>query len=461
MTVRVIVSMVAVLTLVAGLSCSDSESEPTETAHPTATATPLTAANAIATGTPATAQPTASTGSSGEISPELAAFLLSVDEKMARIRGTTVAPPVPFRFLDQTALNAWVRSQISDAETIEQIRLADGMYTLLGLIPADADMYEEYASLLDAQVLGAYDPEAEEFVVLQVSGVFGPSEQFTYAHEYVHRLQDALFGLDQITEQLKNNSDVSMAFTALMEGEAVTSQQIYALQNLTAQQLAQIVTEAQAALANTPEVPYVLQRSLEFPYVEGAKFVDRLRVSNGIPAVDAAFENPPDSTEQILHPEKYFSREMPVDVVIPDSVFGPGWEIVDTDVLGEFMLKTWMEALGASVADSAKAAAGWGGDQYRLATNEAGEFATAIKIAWDTPEQDAAQFYVLLTTMMGVSPDFARIDIGLDSGIMAFSSAGGVIVVANFGDAETGQFTVITAGPDVATAMPMLLSMSE
>ncbi|MDA0677533.1 MAG: hypothetical protein O2788_05945, partial [Chloroflexi bacterium] len=309
MTVRAIVSMVAVLTLVAGISCSGGNSEPTATAHPTATATPLAVATSVATGTSTAAQPTALPGSSGEISPELATFLLSVDEKMARIRGTTVAPPVPFRFLNQAALNAWVRSQISDAETVEQIRLADGMYTLLGLIPADADLYEEYASLLDAQVLGAYDPETEEFVVLQVSGVFGPSEQFTYAHEYVHRLQDALFGLDQITEQLKDNSDVSMAFTALVEGDAVTSQQIYALQNLTGQQLAQIVTEAQAALAGTPAVPYVLQRSLEFPYVEGAKFVDRLRVSNGIAAINSAFENPPDSTEQILHPEKYFSRE--------------------------------------------------------------------------------------------------------------------------------------------------------
>jgi hypothetical protein len=460
MTVRAIVRIVAVLMLLAGISCSDGKSEPTANAHPTATATPLAVATTAATATSTTAQPTASPGSNGELAPELAAFLLSVDEKMAKIRGTTVAPPVPFRFLDQSALNAWVRAEISDAETIEQIRLADGMYTLLGLIPADADMYEEYASLLDAQVLGAYDPEAEEFVVLQLSGVFGPSEEFTYAHEYVHRLQDALFGLDQITEQLKDNSDVSMAFTALVEGDAVTSQQIYALQNLTAQQLAQIVTEAQAALANIPEVPYVLQRSLEFPYVEGATFVDRLRVSNGTAAVDAAFEIPPDSTEQILHPEKYFSREQPVDVQIADSVFGPGWEFVDTDLLGEFMLKTWTEALGALEADSTKAAAGWGGDQYRLATNEAGEFATAIKIAWDTPDQDAAQFYVLLTTMMNVSEDFARIDIGLDSGIMAFSSAGGVIVLANFGDAKTGQYTAIAAGPDVATAMPMLLAMA-
>jgi hypothetical protein len=450
----------ALLMLIAVISCSGDSSAPTATAHPTATETPLVNVTVEPTATSTVAEPTATAVGGSELSPELAAFLLAVDEKMAKIRGTTVAPQVPFRFLDQAALNTWVRAQISDAETREQIRQADGMYTLLGLMPADADLYDEYAALLDAQVLGAYDPKVEEFVVLQASGVFGPSEEFTYAHEYVHRLQDALFGLDQMTDELKDNGDASLAFTALVEGDATTSQQIYALQNLTPLQLAQIFTEAQAGMSQTPAVPYVLQRGLEFPYVEGASFVDRLRISNGTAAIDAAFNNPPDSTEQILHPEKYFSRELPVDVEVPGSVFGSGWTIVDNDVMGEFFLRTWMEALGADRTDASVAAAGWGGDMYRLATNEAGQYATALNIAWDTPQQDAAQFYVLLTTMMNASQDFARVEIGLDSGIMAFSNAGGVVIIANFGDAATGQYTVVTAAPDVGTAMPLLLAMA-
>ena len=454
--------LAAALLLIAAVACSKDESGPTATALPEATATALPVSTSTPVASTTTAVPaTTPTTAASDISPELLAFLLSVDEKMAKIRGTTVAPQVPFRFLEQSELNEWVRSQISDPEVVEQLRQADDVYTLLGIIPADSDLFADYASLLDAQVLGAYDAETEEFVVLQVSGSFGPSEEFTYAHEYIHRLQDALFGLDQISERLKDNSDASLAFTALVEGDAVTSQQIYALQNMTAQQLAQVVSEAQAALAETPDVPYILQRTLEFPYAEGARFVDRLRISNGVTAVDAAFARPPESTEQILHPEKYFSRELPVVVEIPDSVFGPGWEIIDTDVMGELMVKTWMEAIGAGTADSTTAAAGWGGDQYRVASNEDGQVAAAIKIAWDTPEQDAAQFYVLLTTMMNISPAFERVSIGLESGVMAFSSAGGVVVVANFGSGPAGQYTAIAAAQDVATAMPILLAMAE
>ena len=413
-----------------------------------------------------TPQPGETPASPGAVSPELQAFLADVDSKMAAIRGIPVADAVPFRFLNGPDLNAYVREQIDDEETLKEIELADGLYTLLGLIPPSASLFDEYAALLDSQVLGAYDPEVEEFVVLQKGSTFGPSQEFTYAHEYIHRLQDARFGLDEITDRLKDNSDRSIAFTALVEGDATTSQQIYALQNLDFDELSQIVDEARASISTADNTPYILRRGLEFPYVEGSTFVDRLRRIDGVASINDAFTTPPDSSEQVLHVEKYISREQPVEVTLPESLFGPDgpagpeWETVDTDVLGEFFLRSWLEAISARSVDAADAAAGWGGDSIKQAINGDGDYAIVAKIVWDDTERDAAEFFTVLTGVMSRSTEFTLVDIGPDTGVRAYEGAGGVIAVSTFASAEAGNFTTVAAAPELGDAMALMLAVS-
>ncbi len=436
---------------IAAVACATSEAErgPDEIQAPTAV--------------PTTVQP----GNSNGISDDLAELLADIDRKMAEIRGIPVADEVPFRFLGDAELDAYMRDQIEEPEVVESIGLSDTLYKLLGLIEADADLFDQYAALLDAQVLGAYDPKEEEFVVRQPGAEFGPSQAFTYAHEYVHRLQDAQFDLDAISERFEDNSDRSLAFTALVEGDATTSQQLYALRHMDFTELSQILAESQAAVAGAEEAPYILQRGLEFPYIEGAAFVDRLRSRQGIEAVDAAFGQPPDSTEQILHIEKFLNREAPIEVTLPETLFaddgpvGLGWEAEDPDVFGEFFLRAWLEAIGARRTDAAEAAAGWGGDAMVLAEHTDGRSAMAARIVWDDPAQDAEQFILVLTTIMAASPEFLRADIGPDVGIKAYEGDGGVIVSGTFNSEQHGEFTVVTAATELGDAMALLLALAN
>lgn len=411
--------------------------------------------------------PTVAVPGGSNISSELAEFLADIDRKMSAIRGIPVAEAVPFRFLDDDAINAYVREQINDPEVVEDIGHADAIYTLLGLIEADAVLFDQYASLLDAQVLGAYDPEVEEFVVLQPGAEFGPSQAFTYAHEYIHRLQDAQFSLDEISDRLEGNSDRSLAFTALVEGDATTAQQQYAIQHLDLTQLTQILSESQAAVEGSQDAPYILQRGLEFPYIEGASFVDRLRATQGAESVDAAFAQPPDSTEQIMHITKFVNRELPIEVTLPETLFaddgpvGEGWEIVNEDVFGEFFIKAWLEGIGARSSDAAEAALGWGGDAVTLAANGDGEHALVGKIVWDNPDEDAEQFFLVLTTIMAASPEFLRADIGPNIGIKAYESDGGVIVAGTFNSPGQGNFTAVAAANDLRDAMSLVLALAS
>jgi hypothetical protein len=113
----------------------------------------------------------------------------------------------------------------------------------------------------------------------------------------------------------------------------------------------------------------------------------RLVTQGGYAAVDAAFADPPDSTEQILHPDKYLTREAPVEVKVPAGItakLGAGWSQVGQDTLGEAILRIWLKIGGATPLDANKAAAGWGGDRLALYRGPSGELVVVLVTEWDS-----------------------------------------------------------------------------
>ena len=113
--------------------------------------------------------------------------------------------------------------------------------------------------------------------------------------------------------------------------------------------------------------PRVLQAALVAPYVDGFAFVQELRRRGGWAAVDAAWQELPASTEQLLHLDKYLAREPVAEVPIPPlDALGSGWAVDDQDVLGEQGLRLALEQW-THRADAHEAASGWGGDRYVVA----------------------------------------------------------------------------------------------
>jgi hypothetical protein len=141
---------------------------------------------------------------------------------------------------------------------------------------------------------------------------------------------------------------------------------------------------------------------LIFPYLSGMAFFEtlggrtRLHPNGQIPphARDTAswhwevFQDPPESTEQILHPEKYLNRELPVELKSPAMEEAND---VTRNVLGEFGIRLLLEPTVGPVRAYA-AAAGWGGDRIALTQNNATD-QRAIRwlTCWDTP-LDADEF---------------------------------------------------------------------
>jgi hypothetical protein len=163
--------------------------------------------------------------------------------------------------------------------------------------------------------------------------------------------------------------------------------------------------------------PRVLRETLVFPYTQGASWAGHVYRRGGWEMMSASYKKLPQSTEQILHPEKYFAGEAPQRVQLRDisRALGRGWRMAEHDVNGEWgyylILDEFLKARDASQL----AAAGWGGDRYALFTGpRPGDILLAQKTLWDTDE-DAREFfdaYARRTTARYQTPPSAEESVG-------------------------------------------------
>ena len=383
-------------------------------------------------------------------------LLAEIERGIEELRGIDTPPDVEHNFVDQDGMIKRLAEELNDPETIEQIAHESALFKLLGVIPQDADLGAIYDSLFGSQVLGLYDPEKEEFFVLgdDQSGAesLDVEAQLTYAHEYVHRLQDAKFDLEAV-EELATGDDMSLAISALVEGDATSVQTQYMLANYDFAQLSKLLESSLANQAELPESPYFLQQTLEFAYTEGAAFISIILQLGQFAAVDAVFVDPPKSTEQIMHPEKYFDKEDPIEIDIPDDAMRRGWAVQAENVFGEFFLRTWLEALGSENATAA--AAGWGGDTYAVfEDSSSGETGLAVTLAWDTSD-DSTEFFKALTGAMGTDDDYSALGDGIPGVLESWKTPGGYMVVSRWASDDVTDRIAIGIGTSVGVAQDL------
>src|SRR6266508_1881202 len=324
------------------------------------------------------------------------------DELRQQIQGATVSirgleplSDVPIEFTTPDQLRAYLLESLSDQEAIENLAIAVKINTILGLIPPEADLHQALVELLSGAVVGQYRFKEKRMYLIAPGGQpFGADGKVTLAHEYTDALQDQHLVLEGMNKTVKDHDDQSIALRALIEGDATLSEWLFIRDNLSIEEIGEFMTpKGDGAMSAFQKAPFVLQEELRFPYVEGFSFVVQLWQLGGYPRIDEAFRQPPNSTEQIIHPEKFVHREAPVGAGLPDLVaaLGPGWKQSYANVMGELELRILIENFtDASMA--ARAAAGWGGDAYALLEHADGRTAWVMDSTWDT-EGDAGEFF--------------------------------------------------------------------
>jgi hypothetical protein len=275
-----------------------------------------------------------------------------------------------------------------------------------GLLPAQFDIYKMYVDLYSDQIAGYYDPETKDMYVVQGQDFTG-NEKMTYAHEYTHALQDQNWdlrnGLKDNDEYCKTHTEYCAGVQALTEGDASLTEQYWFFSDAT-QQDQQDVQDFYANYSSDvfDSTPLYVQNDLYFPYDQGLNFVQYLYDGGGWAAVDKAYENPPSSTEMILHPEKYPS-DTQVDVPLKDvtPALGEGWKESTRNSMGEWYLSLilssgYNESARLNEDTAAAAAAGWAGDTYTVNWNESTQqLGIILRSRWDT-SKDADEFWKAL-----------------------------------------------------------------
>ena len=403
---------------------------------PSPTGTP-SASPAAPTATPGASATPAAGGSATPAGDANAALYAKIEAQVVQLRGLQPTAPVTRDVLDEAGLRAYLEKSFAEDNPAALVASTETLYKALLLMPQDASLHDLYIELLTSQVAGLYDDKTKQMYVVSKSGAIGPAEEVTYAHEYTHALQDQHFGLRSVVGDAKDQGDQTLARTTLVEGDATLLMSLWAQANLTPAELGQVATASDpASEAVLAKMPAILRETLLFPYTSGITLALGDYQRGGYGAVDDRFANPPDSTEQVLHPDKLAAAEKPVTVTFPGDLasrLGAGWKVSMQDTLGELQLGILLRDAGGVTASTATAAAaGWGGDRVALVEGPSGATGVVLDTAWDTTA-DATEFSAALADLAG------RLKAAGRSAVVLNPAPDRVVLVTSESDATTSR----------------------
>ncbi|MGH9872314.1 MAG: hypothetical protein ACRD9S_07595 [Pyrinomonadaceae bacterium] len=374
-------------------------------------------------------------------------------KETSEIRELSILRPVRSGAQSRSEIERMLIKNLNDQMTPAEMHATEVSLRKFGLAPADFDYRSFMIKLLTEQVAGYYDAKAQEFHLADWLELEG--QKPVMAHELTHALQDQHFNLRRFEKWPHGDSDAELAAHALIEGDATLAMMVYMAKNpLVALAFSRSLTTG-VATEQYDQAPRAMRESLIFPYLQGSEWATQLYRKGGWTMVSNAFTRLPLSSEQILHPEKYFSYERPVKVALPDvsNLLNAGskqqtaksnqqsaisnqpavttrrsagsagvspalgtkgsskgfpvnrrlptanstlptasWRRIETDVNGEWSYYLILDQFLKAPVESKRAAAGWAGDRYALYEGPNGQVFLAQLAAWDT-EDDAREFF--------------------------------------------------------------------
>lgn len=434
---------------------------PTQTAHilpPTWTPTISPTPSATATITPTPAPSLTPTFPAPP--PTAAALMARIEQEVSDLRGLPIQSQPPRYVVSASVVELMLKRELEAGEGIDQLKDEARTLVALNLIKPTYDLVRYAMNGLVDGIGGFYRPETKEIYVLGLR--FGGMEHITYSHEFNHALVDQQYdlGLMQKAAQCGSNSDRCDAIKALIEGDATLTMYQWLLQYGTPEDYRDILNY-RPPFQGLPEQfpPDYVEHAMGFPYQQGMAFVQKLYDDGNWARVNQLYANPPVSSEQILHPEKYLAGEAPLALQDPslELALGPPWRRISNDVLGEwqtYLMLAYSADLPARRSEeiAKRAAAGWGGDQVQVMVNDqTDQLVLAAHWVWDTPAEakefsQASQDYL--------SQMYRGAQISRPSGTCWESNGRAACLYAK------GSETLWLVAPDQATLDPLALLFS-
>lgn len=263
---------------------------------------------------------------------------------------------------------------------MERARRAEGALKALGIIEPGVNLAEQVKRLSTGSVTAFYDVAANELVVK--GGQLTPFVLKTIVHEMVRANYDQHFELHR-PNLVMPDDETGTAWDSLVEGAATRIENRF-IAALPEADRKSVQAEQQRVAGQLPkDLPAYVVVQYAFPFGSGPRFADALMSGGGAAKLNGAFQNPPTTTEHIVHPEKYLAGEGPRSMANPTA----DGAVVRSGSLGQLMLSLMLAQVIES-GDAESAADGWGADRYVVWQN-GGQNCVRLSVDMDTPEKVA------------------------------------------------------------------------
>jgi hypothetical protein len=353
--------------------------------------------------------------------PEInVAYIDAMKTELQSLRGLEYTAPVTVQFVSQKEIaDIAAGIMVREGMGADYIDASARVMQAFGFLESTGDLQAALDSVLTQQVEGLYDTDQNTLYVVrenllaeqaqELMSIFNGMnpKDFALSHELEHALQAQHFDLNRLNTLRVRSEDAALAYKCVVEGDAMAVMMNYTMRavganvletpNMGALMQGMMDTPGASALGEFPDVPEVIKAQFLFPYTGGLDLLGVLYQDGGWDAVNNAFENPPLSSEQVLHPEKYLDeRDDPVDLDLGDmsAHAPPDSKFLDSNVLGEFHVRLLLKITGppGDEPDWAEPAAGWDGDRFAAYAAPGGHTILFWATAWDTAPE-AAEFF--------------------------------------------------------------------
>jgi hypothetical protein len=307
----------------------------------------------------------------GTTNAEFAAAADEVLHQMSEITGLKLLTPLKKSLRSRDQIRAYVINEMKEDKDEAERYAGQRSAEAFGLLPKGFDLDNFMIDLLTEQIAGLYDPKSHEFYV--ADWIPAADQKMVMAHELTHALQDQHFKIDNWVKAARPNDDAELARESVLEGSAMAAMVDYLLQG-TGRSLQDLPDIDPSMLVgdmdSTPmlkKAPPFLRDALIFPYLDGLNFSAAIVRPKGWDALAGVFAKPPVSTQQIMHPDLYFSFRIPPKADLPslDKDLGADWVRLEDNLMGEF---GWKEVLKQFLNEerAIPLAAAWSSDRYIL-----------------------------------------------------------------------------------------------
>jgi hypothetical protein len=276
----------------------------------------------------------------------------------SHLSGLTARRPVPTATLSGRHFDAvLVRALNRDYPRALQ-RRDMRLYTLLGLTAPSV-------RARSATSPAWYDAAARRLVLKRK-----PMPSRTHVvHELVRALIDQNFGLGRLKGLRSRDRDRAVAANGIVDGTAA------------------LASRRRPDRLHGSPLDRFLHLEREAGLGPGRALAAELRYLGRRSALATALRTFPQTTEQLLHIDKFLERERAKKVTLPGLIGSA--RLSTSETFGELHVRNLLRAF--SVPRAATAAAGWGGGRLALYRTREGHDVAVLLLRWDTAE-DAAEW---------------------------------------------------------------------